>query len=327
MRLCLGRLQQQRVGDVVGDRPVLDAGGYYEQVTGAEFLIVPTLHLDAERPLPAEEQFALVVVVPRELANQAHDPDDGVIDLRQVARLPRGRKLARHRIDRDPALRPRHVAGATDAQAIAVGIAHLDVAPPRVVLDLDTELVRDRVDVLDGEVHQRARPRAPSWVNTYAGVSGSKRCSPTLRNPRRSYHSTARSMSAIRMIGATSSFTAPPPRVASPNPVCASLRAPCPRRDVGGLRRQPVEVARPARSPPIGRRFAHRDLSVDSFVAKARTDDLILFISGHGFQSRTRALHMDHLLKEFGYLEFSVSNVVFGPMQWGTGAQRRAQGV
>jgi predicted AlkP superfamily phosphohydrolase/phosphomutase len=26
---------------------------------------------------------------------------------------------------------------------------------------------------------------------------------------------------------------------------------------------------------------------------------------------------MDHLLKQFGYLEFSASNVVFGPMQWG----------
>ena len=26
---------------------------------------------------------------------------------------------------------------------------------------------------------------------------------------------------------------------------------------------------------------------------------------------------MDRLLKEFGFLEFSASNVVFGPMQWG----------
>jgi predicted AlkP superfamily phosphohydrolase/phosphomutase len=26
---------------------------------------------------------------------------------------------------------------------------------------------------------------------------------------------------------------------------------------------------------------------------------------------------MDHLLKQFGYLEFTASNVVFGPMQWG----------
>ena len=46
-------------------------------------------------------------------------------------------------------------------------------------------------------------------------------------------------------------------------------------------------------------------------------DDLVLFISDHGFQSVTRTIHMDHLLKQFGYLEFSASNVVFGPMQWG----------
>ncbi|HJS26550.1 MAG TPA: hypothetical protein VJ913_05430 [Actinomycetota bacterium] len=26
---------------------------------------------------------------------------------------------------------------------------------------------------------------------------------------------------------------------------------------------------------------------------------------------------MDHLLKKLGFLEFSASNVVFGPMQWG----------
>jgi predicted AlkP superfamily phosphohydrolase/phosphomutase len=52
-------------------------------------------------------------------------------------------------------------------------------------------------------------------------------------------------------------------------------------------------------------------------VSRAREDDVILFISDHGFQSCTRALHMDHLLKQFGYLEFSASNIVMGPMQWG----------
>ncbi len=48
-----------------------------------------------------------------------------------------------------------------------------------------------------------------------------------------------------------------------------------------------------------------------------RPGDLVLFISDHGFQSVTRTIHMDHLLKKFGFLEFSASNVVFGPMQWG----------
>ena len=63
--------------------------------------------------------------------------------------------------------------------------------------------------------------------------------------------------------------------------------------------------------------FKQTDDAIGSFVSRARPDDIILFISDHGFQSCTRALHMDHLLHDFGYLEFSASNVVFGPMQWG----------
>jgi predicted AlkP superfamily phosphohydrolase/phosphomutase len=63
--------------------------------------------------------------------------------------------------------------------------------------------------------------------------------------------------------------------------------------------------------------FRQTDEAIGSFVSRANDDDIILFISDHGFQSCTRALHMDHLLKQFGYLEFSASNVVFGPMQWG----------
>jgi predicted AlkP superfamily phosphohydrolase/phosphomutase len=63
--------------------------------------------------------------------------------------------------------------------------------------------------------------------------------------------------------------------------------------------------------------YRQLDDAIGSFVSRAREDDTILFISDHGFQSCTRALHMDHLLHDFGYLEFSVSNVVFGPMQWG----------
>ena len=40
-------------------------------------------------------------------------------------------------------------------------------------------------------------------------------------------------------------------------------------------------------------------------------------MSDHGFQSVTRALHMDRLLERLGFLQFSASNRVFGPMQWG----------
>ena len=71
----------------------------------------------------------------------------------------------------------------------------------------------------------------------------------------------------------------------------------------------------------IGRKtvdiFRQADEAIGSFVSRAKPDDLILFISDHGFQSCTRTVNMDRLLKEFGYLDFSASNAVFGPMQWG----------
>jgi len=71
----------------------------------------------------------------------------------------------------------------------------------------------------------------------------------------------------------------------------------------------------------IGRKvadiFRQTDDAIGRFVSRARPDDIILFISDHGFQSCTRTVHMDHLLKQFGYLEFSASQAVFGPMQWG----------
>ena len=63
--------------------------------------------------------------------------------------------------------------------------------------------------------------------------------------------------------------------------------------------------------------FKQTDDAIGRFVSRAKPDDMILFISDHGFQSCTRALNMDHLLHEMGFLEFSASNVVFGPMQWG----------
>lgn len=46
-------------------------------------------------------------------------------------------------------------------------------------------------------------------------------------------------------------------------------------------------------------------------------DDLVLFISDHGFRSCTRALHMDRFLEHLGFLKFAASSAVFGPMQWG----------
>ena len=63
--------------------------------------------------------------------------------------------------------------------------------------------------------------------------------------------------------------------------------------------------------------FRQADEAIGSFVSRARPDDIILFISDHGFQSCTRTINMDRLLHEFGYLDFSAANAVFGPMQWG----------
>jgi predicted AlkP superfamily phosphohydrolase/phosphomutase len=59
------------------------------------------------------------------------------------------------------------------------------------------------------------------------------------------------------------------------------------------------------------------DEALGSLVGRARDDDLVLFISDHGFQSCTRAVHMDQLLRHLGFLQFSASRAVYGPMQWG----------
>src|SRR5918992_1725845 len=59
------------------------------------------------------------------------------------------------------------------------------------------------------------------------------------------------------------------------------------------------------------------DDALGRILERSRPDDLVLFVSDHGFQSCTRALHMDRLLEKMGFLRFAASNAVFGPMQWG----------
>jgi len=63
--------------------------------------------------------------------------------------------------------------------------------------------------------------------------------------------------------------------------------------------------------------YRQLDEALGRILERAKDDDLILFISDHGFQSTTRALHMDRLLEKLGFLKFAASNAVFGPMQWG----------
>jgi predicted AlkP superfamily phosphohydrolase/phosphomutase len=59
------------------------------------------------------------------------------------------------------------------------------------------------------------------------------------------------------------------------------------------------------------------DDALGGLVAKARDDDLVVFMSDHGFQSCTRAVNMDRLLAQMGFLQFSASQAVYGPLQWG----------
>jgi predicted AlkP superfamily phosphohydrolase/phosphomutase len=63
--------------------------------------------------------------------------------------------------------------------------------------------------------------------------------------------------------------------------------------------------------------YKQLDDSIGRMLDKTRDDDLILFISDHGFQSCYRTINMDRLLQRFGYLDFTASNMVLGPMQWG----------
>src|ERR687892_2842174 len=63
-------------------------------------------------------------------------------------------------------------------------------------------------------------------------------------------------------------------------------------------------------------RFLHE--GPGRLIGRAGDDDLVLFISDHGFQSCTRAVHMDRLLEHLGFLRFAAaSRAVFGPLQWG----------
>jgi predicted AlkP superfamily phosphohydrolase/phosphomutase len=59
------------------------------------------------------------------------------------------------------------------------------------------------------------------------------------------------------------------------------------------------------------------DDGLGRLLDRTRAEDLVLFMSDHGFHSCTRAVHMDRLLAHLGLLDFSASNALFGPMQWG----------
>jgi predicted AlkP superfamily phosphohydrolase/phosphomutase len=71
----------------------------------------------------------------------------------------------------------------------------------------------------------------------------------------------------------------------------------------------------------IGRKtrsmYSLLDDALGRLAGRAEPDDLVVFMSDHGMQSCTGAVNVDRLLERLGFLEFSASSAVFGPMQWG----------
>lgn len=80
------------------------------------------------------------------------------------------------------------------------------------------------------------------------------------------------------------------------------------------------EYPRRSREPLADRvRGVYRllDWSLGRLLERVGPEDLVVVMSDHGMHSCTGAAHMDRLLAHLGFLEFSRSNLVFGPMQWG----------
>ena len=63
--------------------------------------------------------------------------------------------------------------------------------------------------------------------------------------------------------------------------------------------------------------YRQLDHGLGALVERTNDDDMVVFMSDHGFQSCTNAANMDRLLERLGFLEFSASQAIFGPMQWG----------
>ena len=78
-----------------------------------------------------------------------------------------------------------------------------------------------------------------------------------------------------------------------------------------------VELSRTRVAARIRDLYRQLDDGLGALVSRARDDDLVLFMSDHGFQACTRAMHMDRLLQSFGLLEFTASQAVLGRIQAG----------
>lgn len=77
------------------------------------------------------------------------------------------------------------------------------------------------------------------------------------------------------------------------------------------------ELRRTTLAERIGDVYRLLDEGLGRLVERTGEQDLVLFMSDHGMHSCTRAVNMDRLLAHLGFLEFSASSAIFGPMQWG----------
>ncbi|HYT80760.1 MAG TPA: alkaline phosphatase family protein [Actinomycetota bacterium] len=78
-----------------------------------------------------------------------------------------------------------------------------------------------------------------------------------------------------------------------------------------------AELSRTAVAEKVRDMYRLLDDCLGELAARTQPEDLILFMSDHGMQACTGAVNMDRLLERLGFLEFSASNAVLGPMQWG----------
>lgn len=78
----------QGVSGVICDGPMLQAAPDNEDIPRPECYQLLTTQVDAECTLPAHEQLVLVMCVPGERSLKTNQPQDSVVHLRQILRLP-----------------------------------------------------------------------------------------------------------------------------------------------------------------------------------------------------------------------------------------------
>ena len=86
---------------LAADGPVAEAGGDDDDVSSRQLHGLLPLEVDAEFAVPAEEELVFIVVMPGELPFDANDPNDRLVDVHQIAPLPRAGKRCGRLPNRD----------------------------------------------------------------------------------------------------------------------------------------------------------------------------------------------------------------------------------